>query len=109
MSLTLSGNLVCWTEPFLKRLKASGAQVPPPGLVLGDAPSHDAGEFVVKAAGNRLEAPEARGKGEPGHQRGRVQLQKLLNRKFSLPAAASTEASPTRPGAASTSAGGSRR
>ena len=93
MSLTLKNNLMIWTTGFLQRLQASGGKVPPPGLVLGDAPSHDAGEFVVKAAGNRLEAPgSARTAASLVVNAAEYNSRKLMGRKFSLPAAASTRA-----------------
>jgi hypothetical protein len=110
MSLTVSGNLVRWTEPFLERLKGLGLTVPPPGLTLGGAPSHDPGELVVKATGNRLEAPaSARGQGSLVVNAAEYNSHKLLNRKFSLPAPAGTEASPTRSGANRTRDGDARR
>ena len=57
----------------------------PPPLTLGYAPSHDPGEFVVAAAGNRFEAPA-------GAQKEGVLLihaalfnsQRVVNRKLGL-------------------------
>ena len=43
----------------LEAHRARGAKQPPVGLTLGYPPSHDPGELVVTAAGNRLEAPPA--------------------------------------------------
>lgn len=101
MSLALHGNLVRWTEEFLQRQRASGGTAPPPGLTLGCAPSHDAGEVIVKADGNHLDAPRSAraGAGLMVHA-ANYNSHKFLDRKFSLPPAT---------GAASTSAGASRR
>jgi hypothetical protein len=60
MAVQFRENVVRWTEPFLKRLDGASAKDPLVGLTLGYPPSHDPGELVVAAAGNRLEAPTGR-------------------------------------------------
>ncbi|MGC8643932.1 MAG: hypothetical protein ACP5XB_29080 [Isosphaeraceae bacterium] len=88
MSLTLSGNLVRWSEGFLRRLKASGGAVPPPGLTVGNSPSHDPSELVVKAARNHLDAPaSARAGGSLIVHAAEYNSHKFLERKYSLPPA----------------------
>jgi hypothetical protein len=57
MAVQVRDNVVRWTEPFFKRFEGAGAKEPLAGLTLGYPPSHDPGELVVAAAGNRLEAP----------------------------------------------------
>lgn len=55
MSLNLNRNLVRWSEPFLRRAGA-GVETggdPPPGIILGELPSHDPRELLVRATGNR--------------------------------------------------------
>jgi hypothetical protein len=110
MSLIVNDNLVRWTASFLERLKRLGVTVPPPALTLGGSPSHDAGELIVKAAGNRLEAPRtARSAGSLVVNAAEYNAHKLMNRKFSLPAATGAEATPTRSGAARSPSGDARR
>ena len=104
MSIALNRNVVRWTEAFLQRYSSSGARSLPPGLILGHLPSHDADEFLVRADGNRLEAPA--GLKAPESlliYAARFNSQKLVNRKFSLPMAAIGSASATRPAAGSSS------
>ena len=97
-------------QPFLDRLKGLSLTVPPPGLTLGGAPSHDPGELVVKATGNRLEAPaNARGQGSLIVHAAEYNSHKLLNRKFSLPGETGAEKAPTRSGAVRTPSGDARR
>jgi hypothetical protein len=110
MSLTVNDNLVRWTSPFLERLKRLGVNMPPPALTLGGSPSHDAGELIVKAAGNRLEAPRgAHSAGTLIVNAAEYNSHKLMNRKFSLPAATGAEATSTRSGAARTPSTDARR
>jgi len=54
MTLRMSQNVVRWTEPFLDQVGRSGRKEPLAGLTLGNPPSHDPGELVVDADGNRL-------------------------------------------------------
>jgi hypothetical protein len=104
MSIAMNRNVVRWSEPFLKRRTASGEKIPPPGLILGYAPSHDPGEFVVKAAANRLEAPSGVQVGSSLFiHAAEYNSQKIMNRRFALP----TELGP--PDAATSSPGRSRR
>jgi hypothetical protein len=88
MSLGLDRNTVRWTEPFLRRSTQDGGKsAAPPGLTLGYTPSHDAGEFVVKASGNRLDAPAGvRPAGSMIIHAAEYNGRKFLNRTFSLPA-----------------------
>jgi hypothetical protein len=64
MAVQVRDNVVRWTEPFLKRREAASAREPLAGLTLGYPPSHDPGELVVAAAGNRLDAPSGAHAGE---------------------------------------------
>ena len=57
MTIALNRNIMRWSEAFLSRHAQKGDKPLPPPLTLGYAPSHDPGEFVVTAAGNRFEAP----------------------------------------------------
>ena len=59
MSVQLDNNVVRWTEPFLRRMAAAGPKAELAGLTLGYPQSLDPGELVVRAQGNRLEAPAA--------------------------------------------------
>jgi hypothetical protein len=57
MTVTAKNNVVRWSAEFLSRHERAGAKQPLAGFTLGFPPSHDPGELVVVAAGNRLEAP----------------------------------------------------
>jgi hypothetical protein len=110
MTLDLNDNVVRWTEPFLKRQEQEGAKSSPPGLTLGYVPSNDPGEFVVKASGNRVEAPSGVKPGpilivHAAHYNG----QKILNRKFSLPAGAGEPSATNSPHASGSTSGRTRR
>ena len=110
MTIALNRNVVRWTEPFLQRYASSGAKALPPGLILGHLPSHDPEEFVVQAAGNRLEAPAGLKAPESLLIHAvKYNSQKLLNRKYSLPKGPGGSADATRSDAASSSSGRSRR
>jgi hypothetical protein len=84
MAIALNRNTVRWSEPFLRR-QSNPTAGSLPGLTLGFPPSHDPGELVVKASGNRLEAP-------PGVKAGAGLIihaavynsQRMVNRKFGL-------------------------
>jgi hypothetical protein len=85
MTIALNRNVVRWSEPFLQRYKSSGAKSLPPGLILGHLPSHDPGELVIQAAGNRLESPA--GLKAPASlliHAARYNAQTQENRKYSL-------------------------
>ncbi|WP_165220721.1 hypothetical protein [Aquisphaera insulae] len=87
MSLTLEDNVVRWTGGFLERIGSAAEKARPHGLVLGELPSHDPGELLVRASGNRLEAPGGVNVGasliiDAADYNG----QKLRNRKYSLSA-----------------------
>jgi len=60
MTVRLSQNVVRWSGFFLKQLGRSATKEPLSGLTLGYPPSHDPGELVVFAEGNRLEQPPGR-------------------------------------------------
>jgi hypothetical protein len=60
MTVRMSQNVVRWSGPFLNRFSRSGASEQLAGLTLGYPPSHDPGELVVDAEGNRLEQPPGR-------------------------------------------------
>ena len=110
MTIALNRNVVRWTEPFLQRYASSGAKALPPGLILGHLPSHDPEEFVVQAAGNRLEAPAGLKAPESLLIHAvKYNSQKLLNRKYSLPVGRGGSADATRSDAASSGSGRSRR
>jgi hypothetical protein len=57
MSVKLDENVVRWSETYLNSMAGSNARQAPAGLTLGYSPSHDAGELIVTAHLNRLEAP----------------------------------------------------
>jgi hypothetical protein len=104
MSVALERNVVRWSDAFLKRLARDGAKAMPPGLVLGDPPVHDASEFVVKASGNRLEAPAGVNASSSLTIHGAVyNTRKVLNRNFALPreAAETRQSERARPAGAS--------
>jgi hypothetical protein len=110
MTVALSRNVVRWSEPFLKRHASSGSKPLPPGFILGYLPSHDPEEFIVQASDNRLEAPP--GLNAPESlliQAAKYNSQKILNRKFSLPAGPLGTADASTSGPASSSPGSSRR
>ena len=89
MTITLTGNTIRWSDSFLKRVASAGVKGPPPGLILGYAPSHDPGEFVVKAEDNGLEAPAGvKATGSLVVNAAEYNSQKMLNRKFALPRSA---------------------
>jgi hypothetical protein len=103
MAIVLEGNLLRWTEPFLKRLAFEEKKPVPPGLILGYVPSHDVGEFVVKAARNRLEATSGvSAAGSLLIHAAQYNGQKVQNRAFSLPASRGAGAAPFLPGSART-------
>jgi hypothetical protein len=89
MTLALHRNVVRWTPPFLSRLTAAASKPLPPGLSLGFLPSHDPGEFVVKATGNRLDAPAGT---KPSASllvhAAEYNSRKIVEGKFSLPSGA---------------------
>ncbi len=91
MTIALNRNTVRWSDGFLRRVTGSEARSQPPGLILGYVPCHDPAEFVVTAAGNRLDAPHGLKAPESLWIRAaRYNGQNLLDRKYSLPAGAST-------------------
>jgi hypothetical protein len=86
MTVKLSDNVVRWSDAFLSHAAGTGSKQIPPGLTVGYAPSHDAGELVVTARGNRLEtAPGAKAASYPlVVPAANFNGQKLLNQKLSL-------------------------
>jgi hypothetical protein len=59
MAVQFDHNVVRWSEPFLRRMARE--KTTPVGVTVGYPPSHDPGELVVHAAGNRLEAAAKKG------------------------------------------------
>ena len=88
MTIHLENNVVRWSEPFLRRMAAQ--KTVPAGLTIGHPPSHDPGELVVHAVGNRLEAATAKGL-DPLLVPSLVihaadyNSQRIVNRRFRLP------------------------
>jgi hypothetical protein len=107
MTIALNRNVMRWSERFLAKTTSAGSHTQPPGLVLGYAPSHDPAEFVVKAAGNRLEAPRGT---QPSVSllihAAEYNSRKIVEGRFSLPA--SDEASGDRGGARASRANAGR-
>jgi hypothetical protein len=67
------------------------------GLTLGYSPSHDPGELVVAAQGNRLEAPAGRRLGPPLLIRAAdYNSQRIVNRKLPLASSGSAAATDRR-------------
>ncbi len=90
MSVQLDNNVVRWTEPFLRRMALAGPKAELAGLTLGYPQSSDPGELVVRARGNRLEAPAAARNRPALLINGADYNQKLQsNRQLRLPAAGS--------------------
>ncbi len=84
MTATLSDNVVRWSDSFLSKV-AAGSKDTPPGITVGYAPSHDAGEFILSAHRNRLEAPAAAASSHPlVIPAATYNGKRLLNRKLSL-------------------------
>jgi hypothetical protein len=89
MAARFDHNIVRWTEPFLRRMARE--KTVPVGVTLGYPPSHDPGELVVHAAGNRLEAATAKGL-DPSVvptliiHASEYNSQRIVNRRFRLPA-----------------------
>lgn len=89
MTLSLRGNTVRWSEPFLSRLSQSPLKRPAAGITLGYAQSLDPGELVVDEKDNRLVAPA----GTPASSALKVNAailngRSVTNRAFTLPSAA---------------------
>jgi hypothetical protein len=87
MSVKLDDNVVRWSGAFLDRFpETAGRQgQEPPGLTLGYSPSHDAGELVVTARDNRLEAPAGRRVATPLLiHAAEYNSQRVLNRRLSF-------------------------
>ncbi len=85
MSVKLNENVVRWSEGFLGRLEASSPKQSPVGLTVGYSPSRDAGELIVTARDNRLEAPGGRQfAGSLVINAADFNSERLLDRKLSL-------------------------
>jgi hypothetical protein len=108
MTVSASDNVVRWSEDFLSRRERADTKQPLAGFTLGFPPSHDPGELVVVASGNRLEAPSS-------HRRDPALLihaavynsKRVVNRKLAL-ASGAPPSEPLRNGA-NVKGGGSRR
>jgi hypothetical protein len=83
MTLSLKGNTVRWTEPFLSRLAGKG---PAAGITLGFAGSIDPGEIKVAESENKLDSP-ARASSAPGLKviGAEVNGRAMTNRTIALP------------------------
>lgn len=91
MTLSLRGNTVRWSEPFLSRLAQSTVKRPTAGITLGYAQSLDPGELVVEEKDNTLDAPA----GSPAGSALRVHAailngRSVQNKAFALPKAPSS-------------------
>ena len=92
MTAAVNNNVVRWSESFLGHREHAESKEPLMGLTFGWEHSHDAGELVVVAEGNRLEAP-------PGRRVGPSLLihaanynsERIVNRKLELPSKATAE------------------
>lgn len=89
MAVRFDNNIVRWSESFLRR--KVGEKSVPEGLTLGYLPSHDPGELVVHAVGNRLEAAAKKGLDPlvvPSLviHAAEYNSQRIVNRRFRLPA-----------------------
>jgi hypothetical protein len=88
MSMQLRNNVVRWTEPFLSQRVRARTRQPLPGLMIGSRPSADPNELLIEASANGLDAP-------PGYRESaglvvhaaQFNGQKVVDRKFKLPAA----------------------
>jgi hypothetical protein len=106
MSVRLDQNIIRWTEPFLNRLgrERSTTKEPLAGLTIGFADSHDPGELLVTAAGNRLDAPaDYRAVPALWIRAANYNSQRLLNRRLRLASSGTPSSSgrrevDTRPG-----------
>jgi hypothetical protein len=85
MTVTLNDNVIRWSEVYLNSMARTNARQTPPALTLGYSPSHDAGELIVTARGNRLEAPAGREVATPLLiHAADYNSQRLLNRRLSF-------------------------
>jgi hypothetical protein len=92
MSVKLDRNIVRWSEGFLNRVIDAKTRQAAPGLTLGYAPSHDAGELIVTAKGNRVEVPAGREAGTPLLiHAATFNSQRVVNRRFTLSSEARDE------------------
>jgi hypothetical protein len=110
MTIALNRNVIHWSEHFLSQRARTGAKSLPSGLTLGYTPSHDAGELVVKAAGNRLEASSgAQSAASLIIHAADFNSQRLLNRKFTLSSQTRGSLDAKKPSATGSSTNRSRR
>jgi hypothetical protein len=88
MSMQLRDNVVRWSEHFVSRRVRAGTRDPLPGLTVGCRPSADPNELLIEASGNGLDAPPGY-RDLPGLVVHAAQFngQKVVDRKFKLPAA----------------------
>jgi hypothetical protein len=88
MTVRLDNNTVRWSEAFLSQTLAPGTKQYPPGLTIGYAPSHDPGELVASAAGNRLVAQARAERAQPLLiHAAEYNSERVVNRKISFPTA----------------------
>jgi hypothetical protein len=104
MSVRLDDNSIRWSESFLRQIERSGAKEPLAGLTLGCPGSHDPGELVVTAKGNRLESPRGhRARPALVIHAARYNGQLLQNRRLDLAADTTTGLRPANARTASSS------
>jgi hypothetical protein len=104
MTIALNRNVLRWSSSFLSWHAQHPDKPLPPPLTLGYAPSHDPGELVVAATGNRFDAAA-------GAQKAGVLLihaalfnsQRLLNRRIGLSPETTGNPDPRKSRAASSS------
>ncbi|MDR3623053.1 MAG: hypothetical protein P4L85_27115 [Paludisphaera borealis] len=86
MSAVVEDNQIRWTNPFLTRHAGSADKKPLRGVTFGFPHAAHAGEFLVTAARNTLDAPAGRKFGPSliVHS-AELNKQPLLNKNFSLP------------------------
>jgi hypothetical protein len=92
MTVAVNNNVVRWSESFLGHREHAESKEPLMGLTIGGEHSHDAGELVVVAEGNRLEAPPRRRVGPSLLiHAADYNSKRIVNRKLELPSKATAE------------------
>jgi hypothetical protein len=86
MTVRVNNNVVRWSEPFLRHIETLDPKVPCSGLTVGFPPSNDPHELVVRAKGNRLEAPVG-GQlvASLNIEAAEYNAQRIVGRRFQLP------------------------
>jgi hypothetical protein len=92
MTIAVNQNVLRWSDSFLAQRERAEPKQPLMGLTFGWGDSHDAGEMVVVAEGNRLEAPPGRRVGPSLWIRSATyNSDRILDRKLDLPSKATAE------------------